>query len=482
MSESMIQGRKQAPCHLGNILILGLGKTGRAALSYCLPLLGNRVSALSVYAGEEASIEALSEEWPNHRISFVDKNDIANQKFDLGIVSPGISVLSDLYTNASSGCTELIGEVEFAWRESAEESRWIAVTGTNGKTTTTSLISSVLQSCGLNARAVGNIGDTCLDAVMRANVDVYVAEVSSYQLESTSQFSPDVGILLNITPDHLAWHGNFEAYVTAKKKMFAHMKAGSVAILDATDDCTRSIVREIKKQDSRTRAYSYIPLGTSQGIEFSMIDACKSTNAAYVNTPNFIVEFEGAIHSISAVDALKIKGSHNTANALAAATCAIVMGGTEQAIAQGLASFEPLEHRIEPCGSLNGVKYYNDSKATNPDATIKALSAFEHDRLILLLGGSDKGTDLHELAAATRNCKAIICFGQAGQRFFEALGTSNSFRAKTLSDAVKNAQTKAVSGDTVLLSPACASFDEFDSFEHRGTTFKKLVACNKEGE
>lgn len=492
----MIPGKKHAPEHLGRVLVLGLGKSGRAVTQYCLERLGGRVCSLAVAAGEQTES---SEEFAalvaerGVSVSFGDQavTELAAQvvggRFDLCIPSPGIPPFSPLYAAASEICDQLVSEVEFAWRESDVDSRWVAVTGTNGKTTVASLAAHVLRAGGRSASAVGNIGDTCIEAVAAGNLDTYVAEVSSYQLASTTLFAPNVAVLLNITPDHLHWHTTFEAYCAAKFKVLDNLSSvpGATAVLDATNDVVRSRVRHLHALSSKERGFAYVPLGTAEGIADDMRMRCGSDHAAFLGWDGLMrVALDGCEHVLVRSDELQIEGAHNIANALAAATAALALDADVACVAEGLRTFEPLEHRIEPCGTIGGVLCYNDSKATNVDATLKALSSFPGKRVIVLLGGDDKGTDLTPLvAAAHADAQAAVCFGAAGERFGAAFDNANSespnfavLRATCLEDALDAALSLAQPGEVVLLSPACASFDEFSSFEQRGCVFKALVA------
>ncbi len=496
---------------LGRVLVLGLGKSGRATVQYCLPLLGNRVSSLCVAAGErtQESIEFAAEVSAyGVQLAFGDGgvqelvgsladgesgSEPGTTPFDICIPSPGIPPTSPLYVAALEQSLEVVSEVEFAWRESAVQSRWVAVTGTNGKTTTCALCAHLLQSAGLAATAVGNIGDACIQAVAAGKTDIYVAEVSSYQLASTHDFAPDVSIFLNITPDHLHWHGSFEAYCEAKFKLFDHLSSvpNAVAILNATDDVVRRKLRELRTLTDEERGFALIPLGTKEGIHGDMRTCCNSPAAAFLAADGTLhVAFNGVEQVLVSADELLIKGEHNVVDALGAAAAALVLGAKGQDVAAGLKTFTPLEHRIEPCGEVDGVRFYNDSKATNVDATLQALAAFSHTPLIVLLGGDDKGTDLTPLVDAARNCaRVVVCYGDAGPRFFEAFSnvqpagdTPVLLSAQHLADAFDVACEAAQTGEVVLLSPACASFDEFDSFEQRGQVFKALVAAREECE
>lgn len=489
-----IVGRTGAARNLGRVLVLGLGRSGRAAVEYCLPLLGERVKSLCVAAGART---AESEEYAVHvaacgvETAFEDAAvvelaaRVTGGRFDLCIPSPGIPPFSPLFKAAQALSAEVMSEVEFAWRESAASSRWVAVTGTNGKTTACACAAHVLSSAGLRARAVGNIGDACIGAVASGDVDVYVVETSSYQLASTQNFAPDVAVLLNITPDHLHWHGSFEAYRDAKRKVLANLSSrpGAVAVLDATNDVVRTEVRRLRALEADARAFSYVPLGTAEGLGGDMRRACGSDNAAFLDGEGVLrVALDGVEHVLLKADELLIRGEHNVSNALAAATAALALGVDADDVARGLRTFAPLEHRIEPCGDVRGVRFFNDSKATNVDATLKALSSFPGTRLVVLLGGDDKGTDLAPLVAAARDSvHAVVCYGAAGRRFAEAFekapaGGPVVLRAAHLKDAFQVALDTAEPGDAVLLSPACASFDEFSSFEERGRVFKALVA------
>ena len=486
--------------HLGRVLVLGLGKSGKSAARYCAGLIGDRVDSLFIAAGAEnddsrAFVESLAA--PGVDYAFGDEAvKTATGRFDLCIASPGIPYWHELYQGGCEVSDELISEVEFSWRESDPDSTWVAVTGTNGKTTTTSLAAYVLAECGFAAAPVGNIGDVCLDAVAAGTTDVYVCEVSSYQLASTRLFAPDVAVMLNITPDHVHWHKTLEAYRDAKFKLLANMGGGGatgrrpVAILDATNDVVRAKVRELKALSREERGFDYVAMGTADGISGDMRAKCGAENAAFVGGDGRLhVALAGEEHVLAAVADLQVKGDHNAGNALAAAAAAVALGADDDAVARALCSFAPLEHRVEPCGTVRGAACYNDSKATNTDATVKALSSFPGQRLIVLLGGDDKGTDLTDLVEAVCEHVAVaVCYGAGGPRFAQALGAARdrgegAFALETADDmeaALDVALGHAQSGDVVLLSPACASFDAFTSFEQRGRVFKQLVADRRE--
>lgn len=474
--------RKQAPAHLGRVLILGLGKSGKATAEYCLDLLGDRVEAVAIAAGAPSSEgEAWADTARERGARVLFDHEVIEGTYDLCIASPGISQFSPFYQSAQAACAQVISEVEFAWRESAATSKWVAITGTNGKTTTTALTAHLLKEAGFDARAVGNIGETCIGAVAAGGAAVYVAETSSYQLASTVDFAPDVAILLNITPDHLAWHQSHENYAAAKWKVFANLAdSAGLAVLNATDPALRARIREARAAGGFP--FAYVPVGTGEGLGGDMREACGSENAAFrAPSGRLTVALNGEESALTFIDDLQIKGEHNQLNALAASTAALALGAPASVVAEGLLSFAPLEHRIEPAGVVAGVACYNDSKATNVDAVLVALTAFLPKKPLVLLGGRDKGTDLAPLVASCeQHTQAVVCFGEAADRFFAAFEGSavpEVRRAAGMESALDEALALAKPGDVVILSPACASFDEFSCFEERGEVFKRLVAA-----
>ena len=357
-NHSFIRGERG---HLGRVLVLGLGKSGKAVARYLHARIGTRVDSMFIAAGayneDSASfVETLA--GPNVVSVFGDDAleplVEAHDSFDLCIASPGIPFWHDLYVTGAKLSRELIGEVEFAWRESDPASTWVAITGTNGKTTTTSCCAHVLRACGFEAAAVGNIGNVCLEEVEAGGTAVYVAEVSSFQLHSTRYFSPDVAVLLNITPDHVRWHRTLEAYRDAKFNVLRGVQfdkrpgtvaadgrsALPIAVLDATNEVVRAKVREMKEAGDR-----YIPVGTAAGLRDDMRARCGSSNAAFLAAGDRLtVALDGREHDLVAAGDLLIKGEHNVSNALVAAAVAVALGADDEGIAQALSTFPPLEH------------------------------------------------------------------------------------------------------------------------------------------
>lgn len=464
--------REAAGGRLGDVAVLGVGKSGLGAARYCLRLMaaGERVSSVTVYPGAAtaraaADIDALAA--AGARI--VPDEQKVSGRFDLAIASPGIPQPSEFYQSALACAGEVITEPELAWRESPWG--WVAVTGTNGKTTTTSLIADALARCGIDARPVGNIGSACIDAIEgRKPGQLLVAELSSFQLASMPTFSPEVAILLNITPDHVEWHGSLEAYAEAKRRVFANLRPDALGVVDADDPGAAPSLADL-------RSRGLVAMGV--GHERAPLTAACVDGRLGLAMPGHEWTWLGP------ASGLQIKGEHNERNALAAACALMWFGIPADKCYEALCAFPPIEHRIEPVATVDGVLYVNDSKATNTDATAKALTAFDGRPLIVLLGGHDKMTDLTQLVeACSARCKAVVCFGAAGPRFAQAFAERADagsdelkvIKAGRLAEALEAARHVARPGDVVALSPACSSFDEFSSFEERGRVFKQLVA------
>ncbi len=445
---------------MSHILVLGLGKAGTAAARHAL----NAGDDVTVYAGkaaDPASSQVIALQEAGAQV--ICGTEDVQGSYDLCVASPGISCNSAFYAAGKEHAAELVGECEYAFRLSPDN--WIAITGTNGKTTTTALTAHLLNAAGCLAYPCGNIGDTCTASVdHRKPGETLVAEMSSYGLASTSRFAPKVAALLNITPDHLSWHGTHEAYAAAKLKIFANMTAGNTAV----------ICDEVPACDELASSLQ------ARGVRVVIVGADAGDNCAFADADGMLcVRLDGKTVQLVKTSELKIKGPHNVKNALAAAACALAYGCSAAGVAAGLAGFTALEHRIEPVGTVAGVSFYNDSKGTNVDATLVALKAFEGHPIVLLAGGRDKGTDLSGLVeACTGPVRCVICYGEAAERFFEAFeaGSVAHERAAGMREAFARAVNIAQEGDVILLSPACASFDEFNSFEHRGEVFKELVA------
>ena len=450
-----------------SLLVLGQGTTGLEVASWALRHRGERVDSITVYGGGASAPNDATQSLEQSGVEFVYGTESVQGSYDVCVASPGISEFSEFYGSARAASAQIMGEPEFAWRLSPQ--RWCGITGTNGKTTTTSLVQHLMRSSGMAASAVGNIGTPAVAAVdSRSQGDWLVAELSSYQLATTQELHPRVAVLLNITPDHLAWHRSHDNYAAAKIRLFKNMDRDDLAIVDVEDEGI-SVYRD----------QIFVP--GRRVLSVSMED-CGADDAAFVRDGVLTVRLAGAETPLVGVDQLKIFGRHNVINALAASAAALACGASATGVREGLKVFAPLEHRVEPCGELDGVRYVNDSKATNTDAVLKALTAFPDDRVILLLGGHDKGTPLDEFARQVASrVGAVVCFGEARDRFQHALEDAEDASdidiavASDLCDAVDVARSLAGRGDVVLLSPACSSFDEFSGFEERGRRFKAYL-------
>ncbi len=452
--------------HLGSVAVLGLGRTGEAAARYLASLVPSRVDSVTLFGGAASAPGERTRALEDLGVAVTCGTDEVTGSYDLAVASPGIPDTSDFFLSAAACSAEVVGEPELAWRESPE--RWVAVTGTNGKTTTTSLATHLLQGGGLTAESVGNIGLPPIEAIAGRPADGwFVAELSSFQLATTRLFHPRVAVLLNVTPDHLEWHHTMEAYAAAKERAFANMGAGDLAVISADDDWCRAAAERAEARGLRVCGLS---------VEREVEGPC----AAFLRGSTLVVRLDGVEHELTQTSDLQIFGAHNAENALAASVVALELGVAPDDVRRGLASFSPIEHRIEPAGEVGGVRFVNDSKATNTDSVEKALTAFDKGSIVVLLGGHDKGTDLTSLASAVRErCRVAVCFGEAGERIARALeGESSALevvRAPHLREAFSAALAAARPGETVLLSPACSSFDEFNNMAERGRLFKDLV-------
>jgi len=381
---------------------------------------------------------------------------------DLVIISPAVPRHIPIFEKVGQS-VPIISEVEFAYK--LAKAPIFAVTGTNGKTTTTMLLGELMKTIyGKNNVGVGgNIGTPLCEECYRIGEDgCIVAEISSYQMEASSEFTTKGAAILNVTPDHLARHKTMDVYQAEKEKVFAHHTKDDFLVLNYDDERTRSMAQRAKS--------TICFFSSSQELE----------EGAFVKDGQLVIRWHGMLHVICKVDEMQIKGAHNIENALAAVSLAFLAGGDTVKMAQVLKDFAPVEHRIEPVKTIDGVTYYNDSKATNPEAANKAIGTFEH--IILIAGGDDKKTPLDEFyALVNEHVDKLILVGDATARFeAEALKHKypavNIYKAGySMEKAVELAHDMAKAPQVVLLSPACASFDMYDGYEARGRDFKRIV-------
>jgi UDP-N-acetylmuramoylalanine--D-glutamate ligase len=382
---------------------------------------------------------------------------------DMIVLSPGVPHTLEPLRLARERGIEVIGEVELASR--FIRAPIVAVTGTNGKTTTTELLGRMLAASGLRVFVGGNIGNPLIEIVDRdAELDVIVAEISSFQLDTAETFKPHVAVLLNITPDHLDRYPNLPAYAASKRQIFKNQAEEDFAVCHGNDPLVQQQCVSIR---SRILTFLTRPPehnGIGQG--------------AIITPRQIAVVLPGMAQGRIDLSQCCLIGPHNRENIAAAALAALATGAELAGVQKAVDQFQCLPHRLEPVATIRDVQYINDSKATNVDAVIRALECFERP-VILIMGGRNKGYDFSALQAhVSRRVKQLIVLGEAGPEIEAALGRApinGSERAKDMAQAVALAYAGAGAGDTVLLSPACASFDMFGSYAERGDTFKRLV-------
>ncbi|HEY9678239.1 MAG TPA: UDP-N-acetylmuramoyl-L-alanine--D-glutamate ligase [Drouetiella sp.] len=435
---------------------MGLGRSGIATAKY-LATNGADVWLSEAEETPDKAQKAKSLKALGVRVEFGKPNDEFAQFGEFIVTSPGIKPDHEIFLKAKELGREVISDVELAFRET--RTPIIAITGTNGKSTTTALISHILEKSGRVAPACGNIGYPVLDQLER-RPDYLVIEVSSYQLHYTSKFAPFIGIWLNLTPDHLDWHGSLDEYIKDKRKLFLNQKPDQYSVLNM-DDAT------VAATPGRSEVFPFSPT--------TELDS--SVQGAFMKDGYLAYRFRGRTRIVCHQSELQILGQHNLENALAAISACAIVGVDPSEIELYLKEFAGLEHRLEFVATINGVKYYNDSKATNTDSAIKALESFPSDKVVLIAGGKDKGTALGDFVHSVKShASAVILIGEAKERFANALkegGVENIYPVDTLEEAV-DLGGKLNLGP-VVLSPACASFDMFKDFEDRGRVFKDIV-------
>jgi UDP-N-acetylmuramoylalanine--D-glutamate ligase len=442
------------------VLVVGLGKSGVASALF-LKAHGAHVTVSDTKSGDE-----LRNEIPvllDHGIT-VETGGHGDRTFrgqDLIVVSPGVPVDAPPLVQARALGEAVIGEIELAAQ--FLPGPIVAITGSNGKTTTTTLTGEIMTAAGFPALVGGNIGTPAISLAERAKPEtVIVLEISSFQLETIQSFRPKVTVVLNVTPDHLDRHRTFEVYVNAKARIFENQQGSDFAVLNADDPTCVAM-------GSRTRAQVFC---------FSRQKEVQQ--GAWVRDGNIVFrdgrgEPKTSQREIMQVSEIPLKGAHNLENVLAAVCAGALMGCSPEKIRQAVCDFKAVEHRLEFVATIRGVDYYNDSKATNVDATIKALESFPAN-IHLILGGKDKGSDYTVLNDLLRQrVKRVYTIGAAAAKIESQIKNAEVVHAETLENALRKASAAAQSGDVVLLAPACASFDQFENYEHRGQVFKEIV-------
>lgn len=447
-----------------HILVLGAGASGIGA-SWVLAQVGahvvlNDYKPVTLPTADEERLVAAGVEIITGR-----QDESLLDGVDRIVISPGISLDIPLVKAAQARGIDVVSEVEVAYELS--KSPIVAVTGTNGKTTTTTLLTKVLEGTGKPVRVGGNIGDSLSEVAYSMPADSYlVAELSSYQLETIKHFRPIGAIMLNITPDHLARHKTMENYIAAKERIFENQLSTDFMVLNIDDP----IVADMKH-----RVPSHIlEISQYQGV----------SNGAYYENGQCYVTKNGTSTPVIGRADIHIPGSHNIENILTVIALAYALGVPVETIHRIISEFHGVEHRLERVKTIDGITFYNDSKATNVDSVVKALESFNQS-VILLAGGHDKMTPLEDFMQLVKDhTKAVIFMGEAADRFENAAkeaGVEPIYRALSMKDAVEQGYKLADRGDIVLLSPACSSFDWYSCFEERGDDFKNCVHMLQEG-
>ncbi len=437
------------------VLVVGLARTGVAASLFS--------------AGYGATVTATDEKPEAELAETAARLRAAGVKLELGghalktfleqdliVVSPGVPAKLPALERARARGIPVWSEIELAWR--FLRGTLVAITGSNGKTTTTSLVAHILKTAGIPAFAGGNIGVPLLSLTESStDATVTVAEISSFQLETIESFRPEIGVLLNLTPDHLDRHESFDDYARTKMRLFENQLDRDAAVLNADDpEVTR-------RMPSRPRIFWFSR-------------RTRVAEGAFLRGGEIIFRSDGAEIVVARRDEIQLRGEHNLENVLAACAAAHLAGAAPGAIASGVKTFRGVEHRLEFVAEIGGVTFYNDSKATNVDAALKAVEAFPGP-LVVILGGKDKGSPYAPLREPLRaRARAAILIGAAAEKIGAELGDAVAIeQAGTLDRAVELARKRAKPGDVVLLAPACSSFDQFENYEQRGRVFKELV-------
>ena len=440
------------------VLIVGLGRSGIAA-AQAMIRLGADVSIQDSKKEETMDRSLVSFFKTKGAVCYFDDVPKDMGVFDMVILSPGVNPELPFIQEAMAKGAEVTGELEIAYR--IGRGNFVAITGTNGKTTTTTLTGEIFAAAGRKTHVVGNIGTAVISESLDAGEDDWlVTETSSFQLETTRYFKPRISAILNITPDHLNRHHTMKAYAEAKGKIFANQSADGFLIVNREDRLCMELAKSAKAR--------VVPFSSERELPFG----------AFVKDGEIIIRDDVCDHPICRTDELKIIGKHNVENALAAAAVSFFAGIPEEIIGETVRGFGGVAHRLEFCAEVDGVKYYNDSKGTNTDATLIALNAIGKD-IILIAGGDAKGQNFDGLAEEFGGrVKALVLLGRDAYMIKDAAekaGFTAVYGCRNMDECVLTAHEIAEPGDTVLLSPACASWDMYDNFEQRGDHFKDCV-------
>lgn len=448
--------------------------------SFAILGAGRSGFALAKYLSEKGAKVLLSDENPQSSLKYIDVELLNKMKidyefgghshkvysYDVIVKSPGVPMEAEVILNSIKNKKKVYGEVEVAYRFCP--CPVIAITGTNGKTTTTILTGEIFKNAGFDVKVCGNVGLAFSEVLKDLNEkSIVVLETSSYQLESTEKFKPTVSVFLNFTEDHLSWHKTMENYFRSKMKIAANQDENDLFIFNYDDEYIRNNFSDYNVNADK----SAFTLTDELNEEFLVSGCYFKDNAIY-----YFDNKENELDKITTRDEIFIKGRHNIANAMASIITAKRFGVSNVVIRNTLITFKGVEHRIEFVRELEGVKYYNDSKATNIDSALVGIQSFDKN-IVLIMGGEDMEVDFTPVEqAVSEKVKQIITIGESGNKIAEFFENKvNTVKADSLDAAINIARRKSVEGDVVLFSPAFKSFDMFENFEHRGKEFKKFV-------
>lgn len=454
-----------------NIIVIGSGKSGIAAAKLARRK-GHNVFLTELNPKSETKELVLI--LIENQISYeFGKNSIENlNKYELCITSPGVPPSATIIRELERLKVPIISEIEYAYQNLSSDVRIIGVTGTNGKTTTVTLIAHIIAHSGKSVKLVGNVGMPMADIADKVNSeDILVVELSSYQLDRIDKFCPDVAIIMNITEDHLSYHGSYEQYTKAKWKITSNQIEENLLVLNCDDEILNSIL------EKGIFASGGEKLETKAKIELISLDNSKiNTMGVSYENESIVYYKEQQKEEIMPISNVPLYGEHNLYNTFASVIAAKYLQIRNEDIRDAVASFKGVEHRLEVVRDLHGIRFINDSKATNVNSTWYALKSFDND-IIWLAGGLLSGNDYTVLEELVEDkVKYLICFGEEKNRLFDKFSSKvKCFLANNLTEATQEAAVAAKPGNIVLLSPACKSFDEFVNFEHRGEVFKQVV-------
>lgn len=441
-------------------LVLGAGKSGITSAKF----LAERGAVVALHDRKEV------ETWSDQARSLKETQNVGLiggqipswllDQIDLVVISPGVptNTIPARYVDRKDG--EVIGEVELAYR--FMKGRIVGITGSNGKTTTTTLIGELLKNSGIETQVGGNIGTPLVSLTETSTENSWtVCELSSFQLETIVDFRPNVGICLNVTPNHMDRYDFFSDYAAAKHRLFMNQTADDVAILNADDEITASWANGLKA--------NVVLFSTAKELDEGL----------FLRGIDLVCRANGKEKVLTTRNEMTLRGVHNVQNVLAGLAAGLACGASLESMRETIANFKAVEHRLEFVKEIEGVKFYNDSKATSVDATLKALEALSdgQGKVILILGGRGKNAPYQPLSELIKaNVRKLVLIGEDADNIESQLGNyAEIIRSETMQDAVEKSFESAVKGDSVLLAPACASFDMFNSYEQRGTIFKEAI-------